>query len=152
MQWGNNWKKFNFSSINSWFVVLDSWINYYSPGIIPTDLIRKLEESDPQVFFRLNIKIRSFTTYFQLQQKFTEIHPMKKLGETEDIASAVLFLASEKAKFITGCILPVDGGLSVSMITMWFENLASRSSTEYYYSVVVNLEIFYSQIYIVKFL
>jgi NAD(P)-dependent dehydrogenase (short-subunit alcohol dehydrogenase family) len=36
--------------------------------------------------------------------------PMGKLVEPEDIASAALFLASEKAKSITGITLPVDAG------------------------------------------
>lgn len=36
--------------------------------------------------------------------------PMKRLGTPDDIANACLFLASEMASFITGAILPVDGG------------------------------------------
>jgi 3-oxoacyl-[acyl-carrier protein] reductase len=37
--------------------------------------------------------------------------PMQKLGEPEDIASAVAFLASAEARYITGQVLTVDGGL-----------------------------------------
>jgi NAD(P)-dependent dehydrogenase (short-subunit alcohol dehydrogenase family) len=33
-----------------------------------------------------------------------------RLGEPEEVANAILFLASEEATFITGAILPVDGG------------------------------------------
>jgi NAD(P)-dependent dehydrogenase (short-subunit alcohol dehydrogenase family) len=36
--------------------------------------------------------------------------PMGRWGQPQDIANAVLFLASERASFITGVILPVDGG------------------------------------------
>jgi NAD(P)-dependent dehydrogenase (short-subunit alcohol dehydrogenase family) len=36
--------------------------------------------------------------------------PMGRWGEPQHIADAVLFLASERASFITGVILPVDGG------------------------------------------
>ncbi|MCY3774177.1 MAG: SDR family oxidoreductase [Gemmatimonadetes bacterium] len=38
---------------------------------------------------------------------------MKRLGLPEDIASAVVFLASEEASFITGASLVVDGGLTI---------------------------------------
>ena len=40
--------------------------------------------------------------------------PLGRVGETEDIARAVLFVASEDAGFITGVVLPVDGGLTAS--------------------------------------
>ena len=41
--------------------------------------------------------------------------PLKRVGTPEDIADAVLLLASEKARFITGQILNVDGGFSVKL-------------------------------------
>jgi NAD(P)-dependent dehydrogenase (short-subunit alcohol dehydrogenase family) len=37
-------------------------------------------------------------------------HPMGRIGEPEEVANAILFLASDEASFITGAILPVDGG------------------------------------------
>lgn len=40
--------------------------------------------------------------------------PLRRVGHTEDVARAVLFLASPDAAFITGAILPVDGGLTAS--------------------------------------
>jgi NAD(P)-dependent dehydrogenase (short-subunit alcohol dehydrogenase family) len=41
-----------------------------------------------------------------------EAVPMKRMGEGWDVAYAALFLASDEAKYITGVVLPVDGGLS----------------------------------------
>lgn len=38
--------------------------------------------------------------------------PMRRLGEPEDIAGASIFLASRAASYITGVVLPVDGGIS----------------------------------------
>lgn len=38
------------------------------------------------------------------------IHPMNRLGEVEDIAKAIYFLASDENTFMTGTILNIDGG------------------------------------------
>src|SRR5699024_2655993 len=51
-----------------------------------------------------------------MQQKNTagsKCIPMGEIGKTEDIANAAIFLASQKAAYITGQILTVDGGLTV---------------------------------------
>ena len=37
--------------------------------------------------------------------------PMKKIGETEDVAETAAFLASDNAKYITGQVISVDGGM-----------------------------------------
>jgi NAD(P)-dependent dehydrogenase (short-subunit alcohol dehydrogenase family) len=48
-----------------------------------------------------------------LERKRTEdLHPLRRVGTPEDVASAVLFLASDEASFITGESLLVDGGRS----------------------------------------
>jgi NAD(P)-dependent dehydrogenase (short-subunit alcohol dehydrogenase family) len=39
--------------------------------------------------------------------------PMGKMGHPADIAEAALFLGSDAAKYITGVVLPVDGGNSI---------------------------------------
>ena len=40
-------------------------------------------------------------------------HPLKGFGNTQDIANVVDFLLSEKSEWITGAIIPVDGGYSI---------------------------------------
>ena len=41
--------------------------------------------------------------------------PLRRIGRPEDVAEAAVFLASEKASYITNAILPVDGGRMNSM-------------------------------------
>jgi len=38
--------------------------------------------------------------------------PMKRLAQSDEVARVVLFLASEEARYVTGAIVPVDGGIS----------------------------------------
>lgn len=47
------------------------------------------------------------------RQPYIDRSPMKRLGSPEDIAAAVVFLASDAASFITGTTLVVDGGLTI---------------------------------------
>ncbi len=42
------------------------------------------------------------------------IYPLGRLGVPQDIAGAAVFLASDEARWITGAILPVDGGLTTN--------------------------------------
>jgi 2-hydroxycyclohexanecarboxyl-CoA dehydrogenase len=50
----------------------------------------------------------------RLVESLTRAVPMRRLGEPEDVAAAVAFLASERAGFITGQTLSVSGGLTMA--------------------------------------
>lgn len=43
---------------------------------------------------------------------FNSFHPLGRIGQPKDMVSAILFLASDEASWITGAILPVDGGVT----------------------------------------
>lgn len=45
-------------------------------------------------------------------QQVAERMPLKRLGQPADIASAVVFLASDEASWITGAALTIDGGVT----------------------------------------
>jgi 3-oxoacyl-[acyl-carrier protein] reductase len=68
-------------------------VNAVAPGFIQTDMTEVLSDA---------VK----------EQLLAQI-PMKKLGETKDIANAVCFLADEKAAYITGQVLNVNGGMAM---------------------------------------
>lgn len=68
-------------------------VNAVAPGYIVTDMTDAIPEA--------------------AKAKITEHIPLKRLGQSEDIAEAVLFLASDASTYITGQVLPVDGGMFI---------------------------------------
>ena len=47
----------------------------------------------------------------QFLARFVDQAPMQRVGDPDELAGPLLFLASDASSFVTGCILPVDGGL-----------------------------------------
>ncbi|WP_336749140.1 SDR family oxidoreductase [Pantoea vagans] len=50
----------------------------------------------------------------ELLERFYDRIPLRRAGEADDIARAILFIASDEASYITGVNLPVDGGITAS--------------------------------------
>jgi NAD(P)-dependent dehydrogenase (short-subunit alcohol dehydrogenase family) len=67
-------------------------INAVGPAFIHTPLISKLEEST------------------QTRDYLISLHPMGRLGRSEEVAEMVIWLSSEKASFVTGAYYAIDGG------------------------------------------
>ena len=68
-------------------------VNAIAPGFITTDMTDKLPDS--------------------VKEEACKSIPLGAFGTVEDIAEAVVFLASDKAKYITGQVLSVDGGIAM---------------------------------------
>ena len=71
-------------------------VNCVCPGVIETPMT-KVFMADP--------------TWLQPMR---ERHPLGRFGQPEDIAAAILYLASDEAGFVTGVALPVDGGYTAA--------------------------------------
>ena len=71
-------------------------VNCIAPGFIATDMSAKALNSDAE-----------------RKQKVLSRTPMGYLGQPADVANAALYLANGEANYITGVILPVDGGNSI---------------------------------------
>ena len=71
-------------------------VNCIAPGFIATDMSSKALNGDAE-----------------RKQKVFSRTPLGRMGEPADIGDAALFLASEQAKYVTGVVLPIDGGNSI---------------------------------------
>jgi len=65
-------------------------VNCLSPGVIDTDMNANRTVDDVE--------------------EIVDSVPLERLGKAEEVAEAALFLASDKAAYITGAVLPIDGG------------------------------------------
>lgn len=59
--------------------------------------------------------ISSMTQDREFERVLSEVHPLQRLGEPEEIADTAVFLASDSSRGITGVNLSVDGGLQAQL-------------------------------------
>ena len=69
-------------------------VNVIAPSLVDTPLAKRLLNNDKK------------------REMMSERHPLKRVGNPEDIANAAVFLLSDKSTWMTGQIIGVDGGLS----------------------------------------
>ena len=74
-------------------------VNVIAPSLTNTPLAKRLVSNNAKI------------------EKMNERHPLKRIGESKDIANMACFLISEKASWITGQIIGVDGGMSTLNIS-----------------------------------
>ena len=75
--------------------------NTICPGTVRTEIWEPARREDPG-----------------LEARLAEQYPLGRIAEPEEIANAALFLASDEASFVTGAMLPVDGGLTTGLWKM----------------------------------
>jgi NAD(P)-dependent dehydrogenase (short-subunit alcohol dehydrogenase family) len=80
-------------------------LNVVSPGATNTELRQEREESLRQQMGE--------EKYARRQQTVLRMYPLGRLGEPEDAAAAIAFLASDEASWITGQVLSVNGGFAM---------------------------------------
>jgi NAD(P)-dependent dehydrogenase (short-subunit alcohol dehydrogenase family) len=78
-------------------------VNGIIPGIVDTDINKEISENEQK-----------------RDQKIKEI-PIKRFAHPKEISKVALFLASEDASYITGAMIPVDGGLTLSRPNYFIE-------------------------------
>lgn len=68
-------------------------VNAVCPGIIKTPMIDRVTRNNEEI-----------------EKQFTNMEPVGRMGQPEEIANAVIWLCSDEASFVTGVAIPVDGG------------------------------------------
>jgi NAD(P)-dependent dehydrogenase (short-subunit alcohol dehydrogenase family) len=80
-------------------------VNTVYPGLVPTEMGNQLAQDMAEVGL--------FPSAQEAVAAVVGLTPAGRLGEVADMADAVVFLASDGARFITGAGLPVDGGMGM---------------------------------------
>jgi 3alpha(or 20beta)-hydroxysteroid dehydrogenase len=80
-------------------------VNCIYPGLCPTEMGNQLAQDV--------VTLGLFPSVPEAIGAVVGLTPQGRLAEVEDMADAVVFLASDAARFITGAGLPVDGGMGM---------------------------------------
>ena len=77
-------------------------VNCVCPGYVDTDMVRRdhIDESDDPA---------------AAEQRLIDLAPLNRIATSGEIASAILYLASQEARFVTGAALQIDGGTTAGL-------------------------------------
>lgn len=75
------------------------------------------------------VKVYKWSILIQFYKRAASTHPLQRIGQSKDVASAILYLSSDAASYITGMIMPVDGGRNGSCSNHRNWRSASRRSS-----------------------
>lgn len=68
-------------------------VNCVCPGVIDTPMVERFAHNDPAI-----------------EAQLSAMAPVERLGKAREVAELVMFLASDRSSFVTGAVIPVDGG------------------------------------------
>jgi NAD(P)-dependent dehydrogenase (short-subunit alcohol dehydrogenase family) len=68
-------------------------VNCLCPGVIDTPMVERFTHDNPEA-----------------RAQLSALEPVARLGKAAEVAELALFLASDRSSFITGAVIPVDGG------------------------------------------
>lgn len=77
-------------------------VNCIAPGNIPTQILKKSATGEDRE------RLEAFEA--RIRQQMRDDRPLKREGTTEDVAEAVLYYAGDRSRYVTGTVLPIDGG------------------------------------------
>ncbi|MBX7433315.1 SDR family oxidoreductase [Mycobacterium sp. Y57] len=83
-------------------------VNCLAPGNIPTPILAtSATDEDRERLERFEARIR---------QQMRDDRPLKREGTAEDVAEAAMYLATDRSRYVTGTVLPVDGGTTAGKV------------------------------------
>jgi NAD(P)-dependent dehydrogenase (short-subunit alcohol dehydrogenase family) len=77
-------------------------VNCIAPGNIPTQILQKSATGEDRQ------RLDAFEA--RIRQQMRDDRPLKREGTAADVAEAVLYYATDRSRYVTGTVLPVDGG------------------------------------------
>jgi NAD(P)-dependent dehydrogenase (short-subunit alcohol dehydrogenase family) len=84
-------------------------VNCIAPGNIPTPLLQSAATAEDRE------RLQKFEA--RIRQRMRDDRPLKRDGTASDVAEAVLYFATDRSRYVTGTVLPVDGGTVAGKVT-----------------------------------